>query len=196
MRIDAIQSRVASSVIGVVCLLQMSPTMAAAPDKGQAITQGSRFPGFPAPLTDAGKNKHRRPVEITYTKWAHSNGDGTFGPLLEGFTGGDVPGTFVGEVLQRQVSRDLRIIRLEAVYEIQAGDQSFTALIRGGTGVTNRGEPASLSGAALLDGAILTGWRTGAQVHVAFQTTTNCPPETEAPVCFRGTITISPDSEG
>jgi hypothetical protein len=31
-----------------------------------------------------------------------------------------------------------------------------------------------VSGAALLDGVILAGWRTGARVHVEFQTKTNC----------------------
>lgn len=110
--------------------------------------------------------------------------------LMAGFTGGDVPGVFVGEVLQRQVSGDGRIIRLEAVYEIKAGDQSFTALIRGGTGETKSGEPASVSGAALLDGVILTGWRTGARVHVEFQTMTNCVGAPDARTCFQGTIRI------
>jgi hypothetical protein len=100
------------------------------------------------------------------------------------------------QLVKRQVSRDLRIIRLEAVYEVKAGDYSFTALVRGGTGQTNSDEPASLSGAALLNGVILAGWRTGAHVHVAFQTTTDCPPAAEAPVCFKGCITVSPDSEG
>ena len=45
------------------------------------------------------------------------------------------------------------IVRLEAIYEIRAGDHSFTALIRGGTN--------NLTGAAQLDGVVLAGWRTG-----------------------------------
>ena len=116
---------------------------------------------------------------------------------MAGFTGGAVAGGFVGEALKREVSLNGRIIWLEAMYEIQADDEdhSFTALIRGGTGETKKGEPASVSGAALLDGVILAGWRTGAQVHVAFQTRTDCPGAPDARTCFQGTITISPDNE-
>ena len=164
------------------------------------MTQGSRFPGMPVPGTQRERKGDRGPVEITFTKWVtmvlrtDPDYDVTRRFLMAGFTGGDVPGDFVGEVLQRQVSNDGCIIRLEAVYEVQAGDRSFTALIRGGTGETKSGEPTSVSGAALLDGVILVGWRTGAKVHVAFQTTTNCP-RAPAGTCFQGTITISPDSE-
>jgi hypothetical protein len=88
------------------------------------------------------------------------------------------------------VSHDGRIIRLEAIYEVQSGQHSFTALIRGGTGETKSGEPASVSGAALLDGVILAGWRTGARVHVEFQTLTNCVGAPDARTCFEGTIHI------
>jgi hypothetical protein len=176
--------RVASCVIAVALLLHVSPSLAGAPNAGLAMTQGSRLPGLPVPSTETARNGPRGPADITYTKWI------TTFPLMEGFTGGDVPGNFVGEVLQRQVSRDLRIIRLEAIYEVQAGDRSFTALIRGGTGETKSGEPASVTGAALLDGVILAGWRTGAHVHVAFQTMTNCPGAPDARTCFQGTIHV------
>ena len=111
--------------------------------------------------------------------------------LMAGFTEGDVEGAFLGEVLNRQVSLNGRVIWLEAIYEVQAGDHSFTALIRGGTGETIAGEPASVSGAALLDGVILSGWRIGAKVHVAFQTTTNCADAPTPDTCFKGTITVS-----
>jgi hypothetical protein len=106
-------------------------------------------------------------------------------PLMEGFTGGDVAGDFAGEVLQRKVSLDGRVISLEAVYEVadeRDGRHSFTAHLRGGTS----GE----TGAALLEGVILAGWRTGAQVHVAFQTKTNCAGAPDARTCFEGTIRI------
>ena len=193
----SVRSGVASIVTALVLLIQIAPTLAGAPNVERATTQGSLFPGGPVPTTETARRKHRGPVEITYRKWAHKNDDGSFGPLLEGFTGGDVPGTFLGEALQRQVSRDGRIIRLEAVYEIQSdsGKHSFTALVRGGTGETKRGEPASVSGAALLDGVILAGWRTGARLRVAFQTKTNCAGAPDPRPCFEGTITISPDSE-
>jgi len=108
----------------------------------------------------AGAGDNNAPVNISFTKWV------TTFPRMEGITGGDVHGVFVGEVLQRQVSVNPNlnsIIRLEAIYEVHDANGSlFTALIRGGTdGVT---------GAALLDGVILAGWRTGAPVHVEFET--------------------------
>jgi hypothetical protein len=122
------------------------------------------------------------PLEITFTKWV------TASPLMSGFTGGDAPGVFVGEVLQRQVSVNPGlngIVRLEAVYEVQAGDRSFTALIRGGTD--------NVTGAAILDGVILAGWRTGAPVHVTFQTVPGAVGCVGAPIgvtCFEGTIHV------
>ena len=187
MKTIGVQSRVVLFVIAVVMLLQISPGLADAPYAGLAMTQGtSPLLGLPIPSTQTVVSVYSAPVEVTYTKWI------TTFPLMEGFTGGDVPGKFVGEVLQRQVSRDLRIIRLEAIYDVQAGDHSFTALIRGGTGETKSGEPASATGAALLDGVILAGWRTGAEVHVAFQTISSCTDRdgvTHGP-CFEGTIRI------
>ena len=62
--------------------------------------------------------------------------------------------------------------------------------------------PDGDTGAAVLDGVILFGWRTGARVHVTFQTL-RAPSATEpgcagaAPGvnCFQGTIQIEPPSE-
>jgi hypothetical protein len=158
MRTVRLHSRVACFVGAVALLVQISPALA----------------------SDQGHNK--RPVEITFTKWV------TTFPLMEGFTGGEVSGTFVGEVLQRQVSVNPGlngIIRLEAIYEVQDGIRSFTALIRGGTD--------NVTGAALLDGFVLAGWRTGAPVHVEFQTvpgTTGCVGAPVGKTCFEGTIRI------
>jgi len=158
MRTIRMQRRVALLVGAIVLLLEMSPAMA------------------------GGHGDNNRPVEITYTKWI------TTFPLMEGFTGGDVPGVFVGEVFQRQVSVNPNlngIIRLEAIYEVQVGDRSFTALIRGGTN--------AVTGAALLDGVILAGWRIGARVHVEFQTipgTTGCVGAPIGKTCFEGTIHV------
>jgi hypothetical protein len=201
MRIIGVHHRIGSFAIAL--LLQISPALAGVPDSGPAIMQGSRFPGFPVPNSETAQNKHRRPVTVTFTKWVTE----VLPPdpakalpsrlLMKGFTEGDIAGDFVGEVLNRQVSQNGRIIWLEAMYEVVAKDHSFTALIRGGTGETITGEPAAVSGAALLDGVILTGWRTGAKVHVAFQTTTDCPrvPDHGSLTCFRGTITIGSDSQ-
>lgn len=71
------------------------------------------------------------------------------------------------------------------MYKVQAGDQLFTALIRGGTN--------TVTGATLLDGFILAGWRTGAPVHVEFQTipaATGCVGAPQGITCFEGTIQI------
>jgi hypothetical protein len=190
--------RIGALVSAAVLAVQISPVMAVPQEV--PISQGSLVPGVPVPSSDAGRSKDYRALTITFTKWITQVVP--VDPvnaiprrfLMAGFTGGDIEGAFVGEVLNRQVSLDGRVIWLEAVYEVQAGDHSFTALIRGGTGETTEGEPASVSGAALLDGVILSGLRTGAKVHVAFQTTTNCVGAPTPGTCFQGTITVSQKS--
>ncbi len=132
-----------------------------------------------------------RPIEATFTKWV------TTFPLMEGYWGDNPANRFVGEIFERQVSQRQantcylpapncgRIIRLEALYEFHAGENSFTALIRGGT--------SGDSGAAILDGTILFGWRVGAPVHVEFQTIRGTPGCVGAPAgatCFRGTVHV------
>ena len=138
-----------------------------------------------------GRHDRNRPVRITFTKWI------TTFPQMEGFWDGDPANKYVGEVLQRQVSQLQaencfqpapncgRIIRLEALYEVHNGNRSFTALIRGGT--------SGDTGAAILDGTILFGWRVGAPVHVEFQTvlgTTGCVGAPLGANCFQGTIHV------
>ena len=158
MKTNRVHSRVACVVGAVALLIQISPATA---------------------------EEHRddyRPVAVAFTKWV------TTFPLMEGFWGGDLANKFVGEVFQRQVSVNPAlngIIRLEAIYEVQDGDRSFTALIRGGTN--------NVTGAALLDGVILAGWRTGARVHVEFDTipgTTGCCGAPAGKTCFVGTIHV------
>jgi len=200
MKTILIRSRIGWFVSAIAIVLQISPAPAGRLNAELATTQGSRVPGFPVPSTETARNRQRGPVEVTFTKWVSTS------PLMEGFTGGDLPGNFVGEIFARQVSQRQagecylpapncgRIIRLEAMYEVQpekqAATHSFTALIRGGT--------SGDTGAALLDGVILFGWRTGARVHVEFQTYAAPPigpgcPDTRAPTdrtCFMGTIHI------
>jgi hypothetical protein len=147
------------------------------------------LPVSPAAAEDRGD--HSKPVEVSFTKWV------TTFPLMEGYWGGDPTNTFVGEIFQRQVSQRQadncflpapncgRVIRLEAFYEIRAGGHSFVALIRGGT--------SGDTGAAILDGTILFGWRVGAPVHVEFQTipgATGCPNAPVGVTCFQGTIRV------
>lgn len=138
-----------------------------------------------------GNGDRNRTVEIPFTKWI------TTFPLMEGFWGDDLGNKWVGEVFERQVSQRQadncflpapncgRIVRLEAFYEVQNGDRSFTALIRGGT--------SGDTGAAVLDGTVLFGWRVGAPVHVEFQTipgTTGCVGAPLGANCFQGTIRV------
>jgi hypothetical protein len=180
MRSIGVQSRVFSFVI-VVVLLQFPSTLAGTPDAELAMAEGSRVPNRPS--TEAATHNDRGPVEVTFTKWV------TTFPLMQGFTGGDLAGDFVGEILQRQVSVNPNllngIIRLEAIYEVHAADRSFTALIRGGTN--------AVTGEAILDGVVLAGWRTGARVHVEFETipgTTGCVGAPAGLTCFQGTIHV------
>ena len=149
-------------VIAIVILLQISPALA-----------GSTSDAGPA-------QDNQRPVVITFTKWI------TGFPLMAGFVGGDVAGDFSGEVMQAQESGNGRIIRLEAMYEVQAGDRSFTALVRGGQN--------NETGTAILDGVILGGWRTGARVHVEYEVMTDCA-GAPAGLCFQGTIHIERPSK-
>jgi hypothetical protein len=164
---------------------------------------------MPVPSTETTPDKRRGPVDVTFTKWRTAvlppSGVSTRS-LLKGYVGGDLgAGDFVSEVLSRQASTTctafdppctpgttpptitVPIAALHAIYEVQVGEYSFTALIQGGSnGVT---------GVGLLDGVILDGWRTGAQVHVEFETipaTIGCV-ALGAPVgvaCNQGTIHI------
>jgi hypothetical protein len=162
------QGHVRGFVSASVILLQISPALA-------GPMQGSRVPGMPVTASDRARDHQHRPVDITFTKWI------TASPLMEGFVGGDVAGDFSGEVLQFQVSGNGRIVRLEAMYDVQAGKRSFTALVRGGQN--------NVTGAAILDVVILGGWRTGAHVHVEYKVRSDC---IGAPAgrCFQGTIHV------
>ena len=155
-----------------------------------------------APVSTGGQPNGNRPVTVTFAKWTTGVTTATVlgnvqegRVLMAGVAGGDVAGgTFVGEVLQRQPSANSAlksgIVKLEAIYEIHdaEGDHVFTALIRGG---------ANATGAALLDGVILAGWRTGAPVHVEFKTVVGCDgAPTPATTCFVGTIEVGRTTKG
>ena len=65
-----------------------------------------------APVMAERQHDRNRPVEVTFTKWVTER---VFVPdyfgitqgrgLMEGVTGGDIPGTFVGEVLKAKRAR-------------------------------------------------------------------------------------------
>ncbi len=178
MNINRSHVRIAAFSIATALLLQIAPVLAERPFD------------------------RNRPVTVTFTKWVT---EAVFVPdyfgitegrgLMAGYTRGDIPGRFVGEVLQgqRSVNPALKagINKLEAIYEVQdlQGNHVFTALIRGGT---NRA-----TGNALLDGVVLAGWRTGATVHVEFRTLTGCVgAPTPATTCFEGTIEVGRAPKG
>ena len=166
MRTIGIRPRVASFAGAVALLIQMSPALA----------------------SDQDQDHDNRPVAISFTKWGApppAVPPTPFFGLFDGVSGDGAVGSFVAEVLWRQVSVNGHVTGLEAMYEVVDGDRSFTALIRGGS------NPAGLG---LLDGVIMAGWRTGAPVHVVFQR--HLPSEggcAAAPVgktCFEGTIYV------
>jgi hypothetical protein len=178
MKLMDVQRRVVPFAAAMLVVIQMPTTLAGG--------QGARVPGGVTPALEAAGTRSHRPVEITFTKWVNVV-DGF--NLLEGFTGGDIVGEFMGESLQSQRSYNGEIQRIEATYGVQAGDRSFTALIRGGR-TTNPGD-------AILDGVILAGWRTGAPVHVEFRvvpapspTESGCEGAPAGKTCFQGTIQV------
>ena len=172
MRTSRIHHHVAVFSCAIALVIQISP----------ALAQGQR------------DNDHKNgPVDITFTKWGVTAPplpapQPPFG-LFEGFADDGLVGSFVAEVLWRQLSVNGHVTGLEALYEVVDGDRSFSALIRGGS---------NAAGAALLEGVILAGWRTGARVQVEFQRYLAIPgaPSCEGafvPVnknCFVGTIHV------
>ena len=154
---------------------------------------------LPALASGASERRHRGDdgrVVVTFTKWITAVVPpvpaealpGRF--LMAGIVGGDVAGTFAGEVIDRKVSTTgtitAQIVALDALYEVLAGDHSFTALIQGGqNNVTHK---------ALLRGVILNGCRTGARVHVEYTVISGCAGKPAGP-CFQGTITIGSDDD-
>lgn len=167
----------------IVLVLQISPVLAGgAPDPQDTVTPSARVSDLPGPAIANGAHKHRRAVEVSFTKWI------TAFPLMEGGVGHTGEGVFAGEVLNAKPTTNrgiTSITSLEAVYEVQAGRHSFTALLRGGQNNVTR--------TAVLDGVILNGWRTGARVHVEFDIISTCDGKPAGP-CFQGTIRILPDS--
>ena len=186
MRIIGVRSRVSQLVIAAVLLLPFSPALATSRPNAQATTS-------------------QEPVEVTFTKWGTAvvPQPPPVAPrsLFAGNVGGDLgEGDFVGEVLDRKVSTACTafdplctpgitpptitrsIASLQAIYEVQAGERSFIALIQGGS--------TSLGGR--LEGVIVSGWRIGAHVRVAFDRLSSCTDRdgvAHGP-CFDGTIRV------
>jgi hypothetical protein len=135
----------------------------------------------PSPTAATQTQRNARPVEVTFTKWV------TAFPNLAGFTGDDVEGTFVGEVLHRTPLDNGVIVQLNARYEVidPTGLHSFTAIIQG----TQNNQTRS----AVLNGIVTVGWLAGAHVHVSYDIVTPCEFGSNN-TCFRGTIRVVPGS--
>jgi hypothetical protein len=101
---------------------------------GQTLspTSPSGVAGVPGAQTQANGGAN---VEVTFTKWSTGipvpspTGD----PTHTGVAGGDVPGTFAGTVLARDVFENGTIVQLEALYAVDAADPAhrFVAHIEG-----------------------------------------------------------------
>jgi hypothetical protein len=128
------------------------------------------------------------PVEVTFTKWV------TTFPALAGVTGGDVAGTLGGDVLSRDPFDNGVIVQLEAQYAITGTNpaHSFVAHIEG--------KQNNETHEAVLNGTVISGWLSGAQVHVTYlviPAAAGVSCVAGAPVnrtCFQGTIRILPGS--
>jgi hypothetical protein len=152
---------------------------------------------MPSAFADGASNgRHSHDTIITFTKWVTAvvppipSEAAASRFLMAGIVGGDVAGDFVGEVLDRRVSTTgtvtAQIVALDALYEVRAGDHSFTALVQGGqNNATHK---------ALLDGVILDGWQSGARVHVGYTVISGCAGKPAGP-CFEGTISILRESD-
>ncbi len=174
MRTNRLPNCVASVICASAMLLQISPAMAG----------------------DDRHDRHgNRPVDVTFTKWviAPPTPPAPQPPfaLLSGVTGGDIAGTFVGEVLWGQTSLNGHVRGIEAMYEVNAEKtgRSFSALIRGGQNAAGLGR---------FDGVVMAGWRSGARVQVVYQRYFASDPlclDAGAPAtanCFVGTIRVWP----
>ena len=117
-------------------------------------------------------------VQLTYTKWFSPHF-----PTMTGVVGGDIVGTFGGEVLSRTLIANGQIGQLEARYEVIAVDssESFTALVQG--------KQNNETHTAVLNGVVISGFLTGERVHAEYRVI-SC---TQAPnhVCFQGTIRVN-----
>ena len=185
MRIIGVQSRVSPFLIAVVLLLQLSPALATGqPDAQQATSQ--------------------EPVEVTFTKWVTgpvfvpdnfgiTEGRG----LMEGFTGGDIPGTFVGEVLQGQRSANpalkTGINKLEAIYEVHDRQREpCLHRARPGRCRTGRRGRRCWTASSWPDGELVRGCMWNSRRYAPAPTGPGCP-DTRAPAdrnCLLGTIHI------
>ena len=156
---------------------------------GTALISGFVFAAGALASPEAEPRENQHAVELTFTKWVTVEPGGG---RMEGVVGGDVSGTFAGQVFVKQTS-DLvgkipaatgDVNLLEVVYEVNAGDHSFRAILLGGYDIpTNK---------ARLDGVVLGGWMAGEKIHAEFRALPCSPvqPNAAGGTCFDGTLHI------
>jgi hypothetical protein len=126
----------------------------------------------------AGQSPGNSQVVVTFTKWVLDTG------VMPGVVGGELGnGVFAGQLLGGVPKADGKILKLDARYGVVVDcGRSFNAVIHGTMN--------SQTGIGVLNGVIVDGWLTGAQVTVRFQAL----PSSEHGMIFVGTITINPNS--
>jgi hypothetical protein len=160
----------------------------------------------------------RRRVDLTFTKWVTiTPGGGIMQGFVGGDVVGNFAGqvlvnkttdlvarlgpsfpsaqtltdadymSLLKQAMDPPASGDINV--LQAVYEVQAADKSFRALVQGGYDIP--------SNKARLDGVVLGGWLTGGTAHVEFQAMSCNPVQSNADgnTCYVGTIRITPDTQ-
>ena len=117
-------------------------------------------------------------VVVTFTKWVIAGG------VMPGIVGGELGnGVFAGQLLSLVPIADGQISKLDVRYGVVVGGgRSFNAVIHGTSD--------QQTGIGVLNGVIVDGWLTGAQVQVRFQALASA----EHGTIFVGTITINPNS--
>jgi hypothetical protein len=173
---DAMQRVVLGMCLFAAACGSQSSSSPTAPSAVTSPAGSSVSAAAPLPV---GSSAQAANVEVTFTKWV------TAYPDMAGFTGGDVVGTYEGEVLSRTAFDNGVVVQLEARYAVidPNGLHSFTTVIQG----------KSAHGTAVLNGVVTEGWMVGARTHVTFETITPCEFGLQN-VCFRGTIRVLPGS--
>lgn len=110
------------------------------------------------------------PVQLQFDKQGSANG------IWSGTVSGDVEGTLTTQLLSLEPAGP--ILKVSFAWIVDAGDQSFTAVL---DGTLN-----TLTGQVEMDGTIAEGWLAGAQVHEEGQMVD------AATGRFQGTIMIIP----
>jgi hypothetical protein len=121
------------------------------------------------------------PIELTYTKWVLPDYS------MKGVVGGDIVGTFGGQVLGANPIAGGTILQLQARYDVIANNpsQSFTALVEG--------KQNNETGTAVLNGVVTSGWLAGERLHVEYSVISSCAGNPSGP-CYQGTIDVMGNS--